>query len=64
MHGAEGVAGLCEVEAAIAAFWPSSPAKELIWLTLTAGPDSLELQAFANGELLSAATYSLAPAHA
>ncbi len=63
-HGPEGMACLCAVESAIAALWPGTPAKELVWLTQTAAPDSLRLQAFAQGELLHAATYPLGPADA
>jgi hypothetical protein len=62
-HGDEGVAGLCAIEAAIAALWASPPAQELVWLTRTAAPDRLHLQAFADGRLLQTATYELGDAH-
>jgi hypothetical protein len=62
LRGAEGIDCLCAVEAVIAGLWPTPPAKELIWLTQTAAPDALELQAFAAGELLGAATYDLVAA--
>ena len=62
-HGDEGIAALCAVEAAIAALWPSLPAKELVWLTQTAAPDRLHLQAFVDGLLLQTATYELGSGH-
>ncbi len=62
-HGDEGVAGLCAVEAAIAALWASPPAKELVWLARTAAPDRLHLEAFVDGQLLQTATYELGDAH-
>ncbi len=64
LHGADGMASLCAVEAAILELWPASPAKELVWLTRTTAADTLHLQAFADGALLAEATYELGGAHA
>ena len=61
LDGADGMAGLCAVEAAMSDLWPQATAKELVWLTRSvADGDLLHLQAFASdGELLCNATYRL-----
>jgi hypothetical protein len=61
LHGDDGMASLCAVEAAILDHLAASPAKELIWLTQTAAGDTLHLQAFAGGALLMEASYGLGP---
>jgi hypothetical protein len=64
--GAHGMATLCEVEAVLSDLWPSTIAKELVWLGRSAmeGDDRLHLQAFAaNGEVLCKATFHLEPRH-
>ena len=58
----DGVAGLCAAEAAIAALWPPTTSKELIWLagSGSADGDLLHLQAkAADGEVLCAITFRL-----
>jgi hypothetical protein len=64
LHGADGMASLCAVEAAILELWPVAPARELVWLTRTAGAETLGLQAFADAGLLAEATYALGGAEA
>jgi hypothetical protein len=64
LHGADGMARLCAVEAAIVQIWPGAPARELVWLTRTAAAETLCLQAFADGALLAEATYDLGMADA
>jgi hypothetical protein len=62
LDGADGMAGLCAVEAAVCDLWPAVGAKELVWLTRDASAhgDLLHLQAFASdGEVLGAATFRL-----
>jgi hypothetical protein len=61
LDGADGMAGLCAVESAIADLWPNDMAKELVWLTRTpTGAEVLHLQAFAaDGEVLGDATFRL-----
>ena len=62
LDGADGMAGLCAVEAVICDLWPAATAKELVWLThdATADGDLLHLQAFAaDGEVLGAVTFRL-----
>jgi hypothetical protein len=62
LDGADGMAGLCAVEAVICDLWPATTAKELVWLTrgASAHGDLLHLQAFAsNGDVLGAATFRL-----
>ena len=65
LDGLDGMSRLCAVEATIAALWPPTTAKELVWLTRTdhrAG-DVLHLQAFADdGAVLAQASFRLRPA--
>ena len=64
LDGADGMSRLCAVEATIAALWPPTTAKELVWLTRAdneAG-DVLHLQAFApDGVVLARASFRLRP---
>src|SRR5438876_1291589 len=65
LNGQDGMARLCAVEAAIADLWPVAIAKELVWLARSgvAEQDVLHLQALAaDGEVLGAAAFRLAPA--
>jgi len=67
LDGEDGMAGLCQVEAALSDLWPPATAKELVWLTRTAssGAGLLRLQAYsADGELLGDATFQLGCGHA
>jgi len=62
LDGADGMAGLCAVEAALSDLWPPATAKELVWLTRTvqAGAGLLHLQAYGpHGELMGDATFRL-----
>lgn len=64
LDGADGVARLCSVEAAIADLWPRATAKELVWLTRSGAGDGalLHLQAFApDGGVIAAASFRLTP---
>jgi len=62
LEGPGGMTSLCAAEAALAARWPTGPARELVWLT-RASPtqvDTLHLAAFADdGGLIHAASFSL-----
>ena len=65
--GDDGMARLCLVEAALSDLWPSSTAKELVWLTRS-GPREddakLQLTAYsAEGAPLCEATFWLASQH-
>jgi len=58
----DGMATLCAVEAVICDLWPSTTAKELVWLTRrdADGDARLQLRAFdSHGELLRSATFRL-----
>ena len=65
--GEDGMARLCAVEAALSELWPSSTAKELVWLTRSGpreDPAKLQLSAFsADGAPLCEAMFRLEPQH-
>lgn len=60
LGGEDGMTTLCAVEAVISNLWPSTTAKELMWLGRSGG-DQLHFEAFSsNGELVCDARFNLA----